>query len=177
MAEYSRITDPSLQARAATRYTTEIASLEMIGFHHLAYSLEALGPFSALFQLPILLLALMKKEVLAFPPPLRMAVANVLLAHPDPPTIALCMGMGVKLYTGFLDETILISSTFQSHAIPAPTSAITKSQPFPTVDLAWSGHKDRIRDMERQGRVVRPSPSLEHYVALSRREEDLSQYL
>jgi hypothetical protein len=177
MAEYSRITDPSLQARAAARYVAEIASLERIGFRHLAYSLEALGPFSALFQLPVLLLTLPKREILAFPPPLRLAVANVLLASLVPSTIALCMGMGVKLYTGFLDDTILISSTFQSHAVPAPTSAITKSQPFPTVELAWSGHKDRLRELERQGRVVRPNLSFEHYVAMSHREEDLSQYL
>jgi hypothetical protein len=87
------------------------------------------------------------------------------------------MGMGVKLYTGFIDDTFLISSTFQSHADPIPKSPVTKSPPFQTIDLAWSGHRDRILEMEREGRVVRPNPSFEQYVAMSLIEEDLSQYM
>jgi len=177
MAEYAQITDSTLQTRVGARYSTEIDSFRRVGFRRLAYCLELLGPFSAILQLPVLLLTLPKREVLVFRWPLRLAVANVLLAHAEPPSIALCMGMGVKLYTAFSNNTLLISSTFQSHAVPGPRSSITKSPPFPTVELAWSGHATRVRQMEHEGRVVRPSLAFEDYVAMSLREEDRSQYL
>jgi hypothetical protein len=176
MAEYTQITDSDLQLRVRARYERETASLQRLGFRHLADCLEALGPFSAVYQLPVLLLTLPKKEVLVFPRPLRLAVACALLDHFEPPTIALCMGMGVKLYTAFTDGTLLISSTFRSQAVPGPLSAIVKSPPAPTVELACSNHQERIREMEGQGRVVERSTSFNDYVAMSRREEDRSQY-
>ena len=163
--------------KVRARYECEIGSLHGLEFRHLAYCLETLGPFSAVFQLPVLLLALPKKEVLAFPPPLRLAVACVLLDHFEPPTIALCMGMGVKLYSAFSDGTILISSTFHSQAVPGPISPIIKSPPSATVEDAWAVHEGGVSGLEGQGRVVRPGISFNDYVEISRREEDTSQYL
>jgi hypothetical protein len=87
------------------------------------------------------------------------------------------MGLGVKIYTAFTDNTLLISSTFQSRALPAPTSPIGKPPPSATVELAWSDHTARVREMERTGKIVRSSTAFEDYVAMSRREEDRSQYL
>jgi hypothetical protein len=154
-----------------------MAELHRQGFRLLGYSLETLGPFSAIYQLPILLLTLPKREVLAFPAPLRLAVANVLLAREGPSTIALCMGMGVKLYTRFSDQTLLISSTFESHARPKPTSPIVKPSPSPGIEQAWRSHREAVRELEAQGKGVQPDLSFEAYVSLSQREEDLSQYL
>ena len=176
MAEYSQITDPPLQTRIRARYATDIDLLHPLGFRLLAFTLEALAPYSAVLQLPVLLLALSRREVLIFPRPFRLAVANVLLGHSDPPTIALCMGLGVKLYTAFTNNTQLISSTFQSQAVPGPTSSITRIHPFPSLELAWTGHKERVREWLGQSRVPHPGVSFETYVAMSRREEDLSQY-
>lgn len=176
MADYSEVTDLSLQSRVRSRYEREMTELRQQGFHHLAYTMEALGPLSAVYQLPVLLLTLPKREVLVFPPPLRLAVANVLLAREGPSTIALCMGMGVKLYTGFGDGTLVISSTFQSRAIPNPTSPIIKTPPSPRVEQAWSTHREAVRALEAQGKEVRLDLSFQAYVLLSHREEDLSQY-
>jgi hypothetical protein len=154
-----------------------MADLRRQGFHLLGYSQEALGPYSAIYQLPILLLTLPKREVLAFPAPLRLAVANVLLASEGPATIALCMGMGVKLYTGFDDGTVLISSTFQSHARPKPVSPIIKPPPSPGIEQAWRSHREAVDGLVAKGKAVQLDLSFQAYVSLSRREEDLSQYL
>jgi hypothetical protein len=176
MAKYSQITDPDLQMKVRARYDRETASLRGLEFHHLAYCLEALGPLSAVYQLPVLLLTLPKKEVLAFPSPLRLAVACALLAHTEPPTIALCMGMGVKLYSAFTDGTILISATFRSQAVPDLLSPIIKSPPARNVEDAWAVHQGHVSALEGQGRVVSRAISFNDYVSISRLEENGSQY-
>jgi hypothetical protein len=176
LANYSEVNDLAVQSRVRSRYEREMTDLRQQGFHHLAYAMEALGPLSAVYQLPLLLLTLPKREVLVFPSPLRLAVANVLLAREGPSTIALCMGMGVKLYTGFSDGTLLISSTFQSQALPHQTSPIIKPPPSPRVEQAWSSHSEAVSALEAQGKEVQMDLSFQAYVSLSQREEDLSQY-
>ena len=177
MAEYTEITDLKRQSRVRARYNREMASLQALGFRHLVFCVEALGPFSAILQLPTLLLMLSKKEVLVFPSPLRLAVANVLLVHRHPSSIALCMGMGVKIYTRFTDHSLLISSTFRSHAVPCPNSPIIRNLPSPTPEEAWISHKKRALEMEALGKTIANSGSLDDYIELSKREEDLSQYV
>src|SRR3974390_357317 len=115
MTKYSEITSARLQLRVRTRYANEISVLEALGFRSLTFKLEARAPFSALSYLPVLPSMLRAKEVLAFPFPLRLALANVLFVHSDPPSIADCMGLGVKFYTSFSDGYLLISSTLASH--------------------------------------------------------------
>lgn len=176
MADYAKINDPVLQARVRARYDPALATLQRLGFRRLEDCLETLGPFSAVLQFPVLLLTVPDREVLVFRRPLRLGVANALLSHEDPASIALCMGMGVKLYASFADGTLLISSTFRSHAVPLPTSSIVKSPPSPSIEEAWSSHQQAIRRLEAEGRSPNLSPSFESYVALSHREEDLSQY-
>jgi len=177
MAEYTEITDLERQSRVRSRYTREMASLQALGFRHLAFCIEALGPFSAILQLPALLLMLRKKEVLVFPSPLRLAVANVLLVHGQPSSVALCMGMGVKIYTRFSDHSLLISSTFRSHAVPGPASPIIRNPPSQTPEEAWICHKKSVLEIESLGKSVAHSGSLGDYIELSQREEDLSQYV
>jgi len=91
MTKYTEITDSGLQSRVRSRYRAEIAALEVLGFRHLAFRLEALGPFSALLRLPLLPLMRRAGEVLVFPFPFRLALANVLFVHSEPPSIASCM--------------------------------------------------------------------------------------
>ena len=176
MSEHARIEDSHLQLRLRHRYETEIASLQRLGFQVLDCLLESEPPFSAVLQLPMLLLMLLKREVLALQPPLRLGVATILLQHPDPSTVALCMGKGVKFYTGFTDETLLISGTFQSYAIPRASSQIIKLFPSPSIDSAWSAHCESVRKLEAQGRQVRPTTTFAEFRELSEHEEDLSQY-
>lgn len=176
MGEHVLINDPKLQSRVRSRYEGEMASLQRLGFQILGYLLETEGPFSAILQLPMLLFMLPNREVLTFPRPLRLAVGTALLRHSDPSTIALCMGKGVKLYTLFDDQTILISSTFQSYAIPRPTSKIIRLFPSPSIETAWPAHREFVRKLEAQARQVHPTVTFDEFVELSQREEDLSQY-
>jgi hypothetical protein len=176
MTEYQPITDPALDARIRTRYQSDIAALEALGFRYLAGCLEIQGSYSAILQLPVLLLTLPKKEILVFRWPLRMGIANALLWHHDPPAIALCMGMGVKLYSRFVGGTLLITSTFQSYAVPRAGSSILKLNPSADIAQAWTAHKEAVRNLEHGKGPVRNLARFEDYVALSRQEEDLSQY-
>jgi hypothetical protein len=177
MTEHTEITDLKLQARVRARYDREITSLQALGFRHPTYCLETLAPYSAILQLPVLLLMLPKKEVMVFPRPFRLAVANVLLIHSDPPSLVLCMGMGVKIYTRFSDQYILISSTFRSHLVPGPKSRIVRNLPSPTPEEGWTSHRKRVLEIEALGKAVANSSSFADYLELSKQEEDLSQYV
>jgi Zn-dependent protease len=174
--KYAEVTDPKLQARAPTRHDRERAPLQALGFCHLAYSLEVLGPYSAILQFPLLLIMWRKKRALAFPHPFRLAVASVLLVHSRPDAIAACVGLGVKFYTGFSDGSLLISPSFQSRLLPRPGSSIAKRAPGNSVEETWLSHKQRILEMAAQGKVVRNSGTFSDYVEMSRQEENLSQY-
>ncbi|MGC2194086.1 MAG: M50 family metallopeptidase [Terriglobales bacterium] len=174
--KYTEATDPKLQARARISHESESAPLQALGFCHLAYCLEVLGPYSAILQFPLLLMMWRKNRALAFPSPFRIAVASVLLVHSRPDTIAACVGLGVKFYTGFSDGSLLISPTFQSRLLPRPGSSIIKTAPGGTVEETWLAHQQRIAEMEAQGKMVRNSRSFSDYVEMSRLEENLSQY-
>jgi len=174
MAEYAEITDPQLQERVRARYRNEIAVLRSLGFRQLACGLEALGPYSVILRFPILLLAY-GREVLVFLRPLRLAVANALLFHTEPHAIALCMGMGVKIYSAFEDRTVLISSSFETHLKPRPGSSIVRLSAFPSIEKAWEVHRDQVSARVAQGNVALTEVAFRDYVAMSRQEEDLAQ--
>lgn len=176
MTDHTEITDLKLQARVRTRYEREVESLQALGFRHLTFCLETLAPYSAILQFPVLLLMLPQREVMVFPRPFRLAVANVLLVHSAPSSIALCMGMGIKVYTRFSDHSVLISSTFRSHLVPGPNSRIVRNLPSPSIEETWTSHGKRVREIEALGKVVANSSSFADYLELSKREEDLSQY-
>jgi hypothetical protein len=176
-ADYTQITEPDLQAQVRARYSAEIQSLTAIRFHPLCFYLEQLGPFSALLQLPILLLMLSKKEVLAIRRPLRLGAGFMLLAHPQPPAIALPMGMGVKLYSSFTDGSLLISSTFAPAAVPGPGSPIAKITGLAGTQDTWRLHQDRLRQLEEGGKIVQAQTSFDTYIAMSRQEEDTRRYV
>lgn len=177
MTKYTEITDARLKSRVRARYSGEIAVLQAQGFHELACRLESRGPFSAVWHLPILALMRQAKEVLVFPFPLRLALANVLLVHSQPPAIAGCMGMGVKFFTNFSDHSLLISSTLRSHlalqnvALPEPNLQIIRLPPRLTPQEAWLSHKQRVEEMEARGKTIDRTSSFADYVEISRREE------
>jgi hypothetical protein len=175
MTEYTEIADSRLQSRVLNRYRAEIAALEGFGFRQLAFKLEARGPFSALLN--FLLLPLMRQagEVLAFPFPLRLALANVLYIYSELPTIADCMGMGIKFYSNFSDRSLLISSTLPSHAAfqghDVSNLQIVRTPACRTPQEAWTAHQVRISEMEAQGKKMDIVSSFADYVEMSKREE------
>jgi len=141
-AEYVLATDPDFHSRIRARYSRDIESLTSLGFRQLCYYMEQLQPFSAVFQLPMLLLMFLHREVLTIQSPLRIAPGFVLLYHTDPPTIALPMGMGIKLYTGFTEGSILITCTFSNTGVPS-------------LIRTYVGSK-RPRDLTRPGKSTSP---------------------
>ena len=177
MTEYTEITDSRLQSRVRSRYRAEIAALEGLGFRQLAFKLEARGPFSALSSLPLLPLMRQAGEVLVFPFPWRLALANVLYIHAEPSAIACCMGMGVKFYSNFSDRSLLISSTlpshaaFQSHDVRQSEMQVVRTPPCRTPQEAWLAHKARITEIEAQGKKIGIANSFADYVAISELEE------
>jgi hypothetical protein len=182
MTKYAEIEDPKLQGRIRTRYASDIADLQTLGFRHLAFKLEARAPFSAFAYLPILPLMRRAKEVLVFPFPLRIATANVLLINAQPSTIAQCLGLGVKFYTNFSDGHLVISSTLLSHAalqapgIQKPGLQIFRTPPCGTVAEAWLSHRCQVSEMEASGKTISNTNSFADYVVISEREEEDLRY-
>jgi hypothetical protein len=142
----------------------------------MAYALEALGNYSVILSFPILLLAI-GREVIVIQRPLRLAVANELRTNSNPPAIALCMGMGVKFYTAFNNNTFLVSSDFSAGAKPRHPSPITRLSSFPSIQDAWQAHREHVSAKVEQGVPCEVGASFRHYVEMSIREEDLSQYM
>jgi hypothetical protein len=171
------ITDSALQSRVRARYCGEIAALQALGFHHPTFKVETLGPFSAVVQFRLARLMRRFGEVLVSPFPLRLGVANVLLFHAEPPSIVSCSGMGVKFYTDFSDDSLLISSTLQIEATfqrltaPNPYSKIIRNPPCPTPEEAWLSHKRRAAEIEAQGKTIRNTSSFADCVKILKREE------
>jgi hypothetical protein len=176
MADYQQIVDPRLLRRVAERYQAETDELQRMGFRYLGDCLEIMGPYSAVYLFLVVLLAHRKREVLTVPPPLRLAVGNRLLAHADPPCVALTMGMGTKLYTGFDDGTLLLSSDFASMAKPRPESPILRLAPAPTLAKAWQAHLRQAELLAAGSKRWITEMTFEMYVRWSTVEEDLSQY-
>jgi hypothetical protein len=177
MAKYSLIRNEATHSRLEKRYEYEISSLKKLGFRHLAYCLEDHGPYSALTQFLIIPLALSNREILIFKWPFRLASANVLLSAQNPSSIALCMGMGVKIYSGFSDGTMVISSNFISSAIPRTGSKITRLQPQYTLEETWTLHKAEVQSRLQEVNPLAEVMKFEHYVKMSELEEDVSQYI
>ena len=168
---YTEIAEPVLQQRVLSRYQRDTTSLQALGFRPLTVCLEALGPYSAILNFPMLLPMRRKKEVLAFPRPYRLAVGNALLAHSDPSAIAMCMGMGIKIYTRFSDGSMLISYSFRSRHIPGSDPMIIRNAPGSTAEEVWLSHRQRVSELEAAGKTVRDASTFADYIEMSRCDE------
>ena len=165
--EYTEITDPNIQSRVRSRHNAKIASLQSLGLQHFAYRLEALPPYSAISKFPIILL-MWSKEVLVFPKPARLGVANILLTHSSPSSIAEVLGLGIKFYSVFSDGTLLISSSYRSPLGPGSNGQIIKNPHCQTVEDAWLAHKQKAAELGAQGLTVRNLSSFADYVEIEK---------
>jgi hypothetical protein len=172
MVDYSQIKGNRIQSRLNKRYDAEITTLKMLGFHHLAYCIEDHGPFSALTQFRIIPLALSHGEILVIKWPLRLASANVLMASENPPSIALCMGMGIKFYSAFSEGTVIISSTFMSAMVPREGSNIIRLPPQRSLQETWAVHKAEVIRKSHQAEFLTDVMTFGDYVLMSGFEED-----
>jgi len=165
--EYTEITDPSIQSRVRARHKSKIASLQSLGFQQFAYRLEALPPYSAISKFPIVL-AMLGKEVLVFPKPARLGIANILLAHSSPSSLAEVSGLGVKFYSVFSDGTLLFSSSYRSPLAPIPNSRIIKNPHCQSAEEAWLAHKQKVAELGAQGITARNLSSFADYVEIEK---------
>ena len=116
---YIQQLDPSIQSRVRRRYSDVCDTLTAQGFEELCFYSEQLGKYSAVRYLPMTLLMLFKGEVLGGHGRFEAGGSYMLMRHRQPRTIALPLGLGVKLYTGFTDGTVLVSASFTSYLQPA----------------------------------------------------------
>ena len=165
--EYTEIADPSVQSRVRTRHASKIAPLQTLGFHHFAFCLELLPPYSAISKFPLVLMTF-GKEVLVFPKPARLGIANILLSHSSPSSIASITGLGIKFYSVFSDGTLLISSNYRSPLVPSPNSRIIKNPHCQTTEEAWLAHKQKAAELGAQGLTLRSLSSFADYVEIEK---------
>ena len=163
--EYGEVTDPEIRSRVRVRHSAKIAALESLGFQRLTYRLEILPPYSAISAFP-LIPVMYTKEVLVFQKPLRLGIANILLTHPSPSSMAVIIGLGVKFYSVFSDGTLLISSSFRSAFAPRPNSRIIKNPHCQTVQETWQAHKQKVAELETQDLTVRGLSSFADYLEI-----------
>jgi hypothetical protein len=176
MANYSEINNKGIQTRLDERYAKEINALQALGFKHLAYCLEDHGPYSALKHSLAALYAMRKKEVLLIHWPFRLSLANVLMAAENPPTIALCMGLGVKFYTSFYDGTVIISSDFSSRSVPQAGSKIIRLPSQGNLAGTWAEHQTKALALSGQMEFLSERMTFGDYVLMSAFEEEAVQF-
>lgn len=165
--EYTEITDPDVQSRVRTLHASKIASLQDLGFQHFAFYLELLPPYSAILKFP-LVLTMWGREVLVFPKPARLGVANTLLSYSSPSSIATTTGRGIKFYSVFMDGTLLISSTYRSPLVPSPGSRIIKNPDCHTAEDAWLAHKQKTAELGARGLTLRSLSSFADYLEIEK---------
>ncbi len=165
--EYTEITDPRTQSRVRARHSSNIASLQALGFQHFAFRVETLPPYSAILKFPIVLM-LLSKEVLVFPKPARLGVANILLIHSSPSSIAEVTGLGISFHSVFIDGTLLISSNYHSPLSPGTNCRIIKNPGPQTVEEAWVAHTQKAGELGAQGLILRSLSSFADYVEIEK---------
>ena len=92
----------------------------------------------------------------------------MLLHHSDPETVALPMGFGVKFYTALADDTLVLSTTFKSVAMPRPEARVLKAFAGETPLEAWQSHRQRIPPLLSP---ALPAGHLAAFVRMAQQEE------
>jgi hypothetical protein len=162
--------DPHLQERVRTRYASEAQALEALGFRELCCYSEVLGNYSLLLYLPVVLLMRAKREVLSRRPRLQTGASYLLHHHPQPDTVALPLGLGVKFYTSFSDGTIVVTASFESMAVPRSGSQVLKTSENMSIPEAWQRHKERVAETGLVHTISR-SHGFAAFVAMAQQEE------
>jgi hypothetical protein len=161
---------PAIERRVRARYADQVHAMEQLGFHELCCYSELLGDYSLLRNLGNVIFMRIKGEVLYRRPRLQAAASFLLLRHTEPETVALPMGMGVKLYSCFVDGTLVITASFVSTAVPRANTGVRKQAEAMSIPGAWQRHQERVAAFTANGAILR-ADSFAAYVAMSRQEE------
>ena len=136
---------PAIARRVRARYADQVHAMEQLGFHELCCYSELLGDYSLLLQ--------PRQRDLHADEAAKCCIAarvcrrlrrSSCSATRMPETIALPMGMGVKLYSGFADGTLVITANFVSTAVPRANSGVRKQAEVMSIPRAWQRHQERV---------------------------------
>ena len=158
-----------LQDKVRNRYADERSRLGVLGFSDFVFYAEVLKARPSSFVLMVLMA--FRREVIFRHKGLRFGAAYLLMQHEDPFTVALPMGMGVKLYTPFTDGSLLIAASFASDAVPYLGRNVEKHTDNTSIDVAWRDHRARVERAVSGGKTTRRVSTFDEFVALSRQEE------
>jgi hypothetical protein len=109
-------------------------------------------------------------EVLYRRPRLQAAASFLLLRHTDPETIALPMGMGVKLYSSLSDGTLVVTANFVSTAVPRANAGVRKQSEDMSIEAAWRRHQERMAGFATSATIL-SADSFAIYVRMSQQED------
>ena len=164
--KYVQVWSPDLEERLRLRYRSQIEQLNAQGFHR-EFSLgETFFLPSIVFVFPaiMLILMLLKREVLAMQPGMRIALCYPVFLSADRSTFAFPFGLGVKFYTAFQDGGLLVSETFEG--CPADQSAVVVNQKSGSIAQTWSDHQNQMHALEQEGKVVDRQSSFEFFTQI-----------
>jgi DNA-directed RNA polymerase subunit N (RpoN/RPB10) len=161
---------PAIERRVRARYADQVHALNELGFDELCCYSELLGDYSLLLSLPTVIFMQIRREVLYWRPPLQAAASFLLLRHRDPETIALPLGLGVKLYTGYSDGTLVVTANFVSMAVPRANTGVRKQSEDMSIETAWRRHQERVATFTTNGTIL-SADSFAVYVRMSRQED------
>jgi hypothetical protein len=163
--------DPGVQAKVRARFSRDIEDLGALGFRELCFYREQFGLFSGLLSLPTFLLMWANREVMSLHPALQAGASFILMYHNNPATVAVPLRLGVKLYTGLTDRTLVISTSFASCALPRDGGSVIKNSAKRTLLETWGQHQQRIRETQAEGKQVSRSDGLQQYLEFSHQED------
>jgi hypothetical protein len=163
--------DPNIQSRVRRRYLREHGALTASGFEELCFYSERLGAFSAIRYMPMTILMMLNGEVLGGHGRFDAGGSYLLMRHRRPATIALVLGLGIKLYSGFTDGTVLISANFDSCLQPDGNRRIVKYASKLPLDETWTRHQRRVDEITGAGSQIVQTLDFDRYVEMSRRED------
>jgi hypothetical protein len=166
---YLRDVPARLQGRVRTRYADDNRRLAALGFSDLVFYAEVLKARPSSYVMMILMG--LRREVIFWHKGLRFGAAYLLMAHDDPFTVALPMGMGGKLYTPFTDGSLLIAASFPSEALPYGGRNVEKHTDLTSIENAWRDHRERVARAVAGGKTPRRVSTFDEFVELSLQEE------
>ncbi len=172
--DYELTTDLAIIDRVRARYAAERAALAQLGFTELCFYSEIIFPFSAVVLFPAWWMMRQHKEVRQIRWPLRISASYPLLVSPSHATSVLVMGLGVKFYTLFADDTGLITANFNSSSGQDRDGTFVKYATPGSIEAIWQQHGERLREAQASGKQLRAATTFEDYVALSQREENMT---
>jgi hypothetical protein len=166
--------DPPLEQRIRSRYAVPIQQLEKSGYEFAWNVREIEIPLSLSYKLLTLVgivIGWFKGEIMAVKFPFHGITYHPILFCRRDATYAYVSGLGVKLYTLFLDGTVLLSTNFVlGENMLSPENQYFRYEQEGAIVDCVKAHRKRIRDMEADGLQLPAECSFGDFVRLTQRE-------